>query len=167
MCLNFLLFILAVTLTVLTIFAITIISGVRAYVAGEGLYAKYQKDAVFYLRRYVQTANESDYQNFSDAILVPLGDGNARRALDKPSPDRDNAARFFRAGQNAPDDVPSLVKLFLRFRHFSFMDAAIRIWREGDELTDQLADLGRKAHERSRQWTHFARRTGGSDQPHR
>ena len=147
-CLNFLLFILAVTLTVLTIFAITIISGVRAYVAGEGLYAKYQKDAVFYLRRYVQTANESDYQNFSNAIMVPLGDGNARRALDKPSPDRDSAARFFRVGQNAPDDVPSLVKLFLRFRHFSFMDAAILIWREGDELTDQLADLGRKAHER-------------------
>src|SRR5271166_6169664 len=139
--LNFLLFGLAVTLTVLTIFAITIISGVRAYVAGEGLYAKYQKDAVFYLRRYVQAANEFDYQKYSDAIQIPLGDGNARRALDKPAPDRDNAARFFRAGQNAPDDVPSLVQLFLRFRHFSFMDSAIRIWREGDELTDQLADL--------------------------
>jgi signal transduction histidine kinase/CheY-like chemotaxis protein len=146
--LNFLLFILAVTLTALTVFTITITSGVRAYVAGEGLYAKYQKDAVFYLRRYVQTSNEADYKRFSDAILVPLGDGNARRALDKPSPDRDNAARFFRAGQNSPDDVPLLVKLFLRFRHFDFMDAAIRIWGQADELTDELADLGRKAHGR-------------------
>jgi len=144
--LNFLLFILALTLTGLTIFAITIVSGVRAYVAGEGLYAKYQKDAVFYLRRYVQTADEPDYKKFSEAILVPLGDGNARRALDKHSPDRSNAARFFQAGQNAPDDVPSLVKLFLRFRHLSFMDVAIRIWGQADELTDQLADLGRKAH---------------------
>ena len=148
MFLNFLLFILAVTLTVLTMFAITITSGVRAYVAGEGLYSKYQKDAVFYLRRYVQAANEADYKKFSDAILVPLGDGNARRALDKPSPDRDNAARFFRAGQNSPNDVPSLVKLFLRFRHFGFMDVAIRIWGQADELTDELADLGRKAHVR-------------------
>jgi signal transduction histidine kinase/CheY-like chemotaxis protein len=145
--LNFLLFILAVTLTLLTIFAITVVSGVRAYVAGEGYYAKYQKDAVFYLRRYVQSANSPDYQKFSDAILVPLGDGNARRALDQPSPDRDNAARFFRDGQNSPDDVPSLVKLFLRFRHLSFMASAIQIWSEGDKLTDQLADLGRKAHE--------------------
>ena len=146
--LNFLLFILAVTLTALTMFAITIISGVRAYVAGEGLYAKYQKDAVFYLRRYVQTNNEADYKKFADAILVPLGDGNARRALDKASPDKANAARFFRDGQNSPNDVPSLVKLFLRFRNFGFMNVAIHIWGQADELTDQLADLGRKAHQR-------------------
>src|SRR5579871_5129612 len=81
--LNFLLFILALGLTALTMFAITIVSGVGAYVAGEGIYAKYQKDSVFYLRRYIQTAQEGDYKKFSDAIVVPLGDGNARRALDK------------------------------------------------------------------------------------
>jgi len=146
--LNFLLFALAVTLTVLTIFAITIISGVRAYVAGEGLYAKYQKDSVFYLRRYVQTANEPDYRRFSDDIQVPLGDGEARRALDRPSPDSDDAARSFRIAQNSPDDIPAMVKLFLRFRHLGFVDTAIKIWSQGDELTEQLADLGRKAHER-------------------
>jgi signal transduction histidine kinase len=146
--LNFLLFALAVTLTVLTIFAITIISGVRAYVAGEGLYAKYQKDSVFYLRRYVQTGKEADYSKFSDDILVPLGDGEARRALDRPSPDRDDAARSFRAGRNATDDVPAMVKLFLRFRRLGFVDTAIGIWRQADGLTDQLADVGRKARER-------------------
>ncbi len=147
-CLNFLLFILAVALTVLTMFAITIISGVRAYVAGEGLYAKYQKDSVFYLRRYVQTAHEPDYQKFSDAIQVPIGDGNARRALDKPAPELGDAARYFRDGKNSPNDVPKLVKLFVRFRHVSFMDAAIRIWSQADEEIDQLGDLGRRAHER-------------------
>jgi two-component system, sensor histidine kinase len=147
--LNFLLFILAITLTILTMFAITIISGVRAYVAGEGLYAKYQKDSVFYLRRYVQSGNERDYLRFSDAIVVPLGDGNARRALDQPAPDRAGAQRFFRDGQNAPKDIPKLVTLFLRFRHFSFMDAAIQIWGEADALTNELSDLGRRAHERT------------------
>ena len=146
--LNFLLFVLAVTLTVLTIFAVTVISGVRAYVAGEGLYAKYQKDSVFYLSRYVETGNESDYRKFSDAIRVPLGDGDARRALDRSSPDTAEAARSFRVAENAPDDVPGMVKLFLRFRHFNFVDKAIRIWGEGDQLTDQLADLGQRAHER-------------------
>ncbi|HLI79015.1 MAG TPA: ATP-binding protein [Candidatus Binataceae bacterium] len=129
-------------------FAITLVSGVRAYVAGEGLYAKYQKDAVFYLRRYALGGSESDYKKFSDAIVVPLADGNARRALDKPWPDRENAARFFRAAQNAPDDIPSLVKLFLRFRHLGFVGDAIKIWGQADELTDQLADLGRKSHAR-------------------
>ena len=146
--LNFLLFILALTLTGIAMFAITLVSGVRAYVAGEGLYAKYQKDAVFYLRRYTLGGNESDYKKFSEAIEIPLADGNARRALDKPRPDRDNAAQFFGAAQNAPEDVPSLVKLFLRFRHLGFVDAAIKIWAQADELTDQLADLGRKSHGR-------------------
>src|ERR1700733_243402 len=144
--LNFLLFILALTLTGVTMFAITIVSGVRAYVAGEGLYAKYQKDAVFYLRRYALGGNETDYKKFSDDIVIPLADGNARRALDKQWPDRENAARFFRAAQNAPDDVPSLIKLFVRFRHLGFVDAAIKIWGQADEFTDQLADLGRKSH---------------------
>src|SRR5271170_300271 len=99
--LNLLLFALAVTLTVLTIFAISIISGVRAYVSGEGLYAKYQKDSVFYLRRYVQTGNESDYRKFSKDIQVPLGAGEARRALDRPAPDRAQAERSFRVAQNS------------------------------------------------------------------
>ena len=165
--LNFLLFALAVTLTVLTIFAITIISGVRAYVAGEGLYAKYQKDSVFYLRRYVQTGKEADYSKFSDDILVPLGDGEARRALDRPSPDRDDAARSFRAGHNATDDVPAMVKLFLRFRHLGFVDTAIGIWRQADGLTDQLADVGRKARERVGSGRITPRGTGRFGRPDR
>ena len=119
----------------------------RAYVAGEGLYAKYQKDSVFYLRRYVQTGNDPDYRRFSDAILVPLGDGEARRALDRPAPDRDDAARSFQAGHNSPDDVPGMVRLFLRFRHFGFVQTAIAIWTEADGLTEQLSEVGRKAHD--------------------
>ena len=73
---NFLLFVLAIALTLMSTVAITIVSGLRAYVAGEGLYAKYQKDASFYLRRYVTDGNEADYSKFAADIKVPLGDGN-------------------------------------------------------------------------------------------
>src|SRR5262249_15508767 len=90
----------------------------------------------------------SDYQHFSDAILVPLGDGEARRALDQPSPDRESAERSFRAAHNAPGDVPSMVRLFLGFRHFDLVDRAVRIWGDADTLTDQLAVIGREAHDR-------------------
>ena len=41
-----------------------------------------------------------------------------------------------------------MVKFFLRFRHLGFVDTAIGIWRQADGLTDQLADVGRKARER-------------------
>ena len=144
---NFLLFFAASGLTVVSLFAISMVSGVRAYVSGEGFYSKYQKDAVFYLRRYVQDGNESDYKKFSDAIKIPIADAQARHELDKPEPDRVRAAAFFREGQNSEEDIPLLIKLFLRFRHFGFVENAITIWDRGDLLVRELDDLGVKAHQ--------------------
>src|SRR5260370_40498261 len=55
-----------------------ILSGVRAYVSGEGLYSKGQKDAVYYLIKYMHSEAESDYRKYLSAIAVPLGDRQAR-----------------------------------------------------------------------------------------
>jgi hypothetical protein len=49
------------------------LSGVRAYVGGEGLWSKAQKDAIDYLERYARSADASDYQKYQAAISVPLG----------------------------------------------------------------------------------------------
>jgi two-component system, sensor histidine kinase len=143
---NLLLFFLAIALTMLTAFAITITSGVRAYVAGEGFYAKYQKDAVYDLRRYVLEGNETNYRRFEENLKVPLGDGKARRALDQPRPDIAAATQFFREGQNDEDDIPALIKLFLVLRHVAFMNTAIQIWHDGDQQINQLRQLGLEAH---------------------
>jgi signal transduction histidine kinase/CheY-like chemotaxis protein len=143
---NFLLFFAASGLTVVSLFAISLVSGLRAYVAGEGFYSKYQKDAVFYLRRYVQDGNEADYAKFSDNIKVPIGDSEARHELDKHQPDRARAAEFFRQGQNSEDDIPVLIKLFLRFRHYGFIENAISIWDRADVMVQQISDLGVKSH---------------------
>ena len=59
-----------------------------------------------------------------------------------------------------PTMCPAMVKLFLRFRHFGFVETAIGIWSEADELTDQLADVGRKAHEGVGSGQHHARANG-------
>jgi signal transduction histidine kinase len=131
---NFLLFVLAIVLTLMSTVAITIVSGLRAYVAGEGLYAKYQKDASFYLRRYVTDGKEAD--------------GNARRALQRPWADRDEATRGFRQGKNSEHDIPALIKLFVYLHHFSEMENAISIWARADELVTQLAQTGATAHQR-------------------
>jgi two-component system, sensor histidine kinase len=143
---NLLLFFLAIVLTILTAFAITITSGVRAYVAGEGFYAKYQKDASYDLRRYVLEGNETDYRKFEENLKVPLGDGKARRALDQPRPDMAAASQFFREGQNDEDDIPTLIRLFLVLRRVAFMNTAIQIWHDGDQQINQLRQLGREAH---------------------
>src|ERR1700720_3914455 len=61
-----------------------VLSAARAYVGGEGLYSKSQKDAVGYLRDYAASSSDVDYQLYLSAIAVPLGDAQARIELEKP-----------------------------------------------------------------------------------
>jgi diguanylate cyclase with PAS/PAC sensor len=58
-----------------------IFDGVRSYVRGEGLWAKAQKDAVFYLGSYSYSHSETDYNAYQEALKVTSGDKNARLAL--------------------------------------------------------------------------------------
>src|SRR5258708_36866353 len=63
------------------------LSAARAYVGGEGLWSKAQKQAVYDLLRYSISHSDGDYQNYRLALLVPLGDREARLELEKPVPD--------------------------------------------------------------------------------
>ncbi|MBC7994720.1 MAG: PAS domain-containing sensor histidine kinase [Rhizobacter sp.] len=125
-------------LATLAVASVDILSAVRAYVGGESLWSKGQKDAVFYLNRYIDTHDPVDYLRFQNALAVPLGDRRARLALGQDPPDIDTARLGFLAGGNHPDDVEGMIDLFLRFRRVSFMADAITIWAAAD---DRLADL--------------------------
>src|ERR1700704_1823735 len=65
-------------LLLLAMGAIDILSAGRAYVGGESLWSKVQKDAVYYLNQYAQSKDEEEYLKFRGAISVPLGDSRAR-----------------------------------------------------------------------------------------
>jgi PAS domain S-box-containing protein len=123
-------------------FSLQIETGVRAFVGGEGLYSKGQKDAVFHLIRYAGTQDEAEYQAHLEAIAIPLGDKIARVELEKPSPDLDVAYQGFAQGRNHPADIPTLITTFRVFRNVSYIDQAIAIWTEGDGLIDQLVVNG-------------------------
>src|SRR5262245_66624756 len=71
-------------LVILATASINVLSAVRAYVAGEGLWSKGQKDAVFFLTQYARTHADADYQRFVAAIKAPQGDHVARIELGKP-----------------------------------------------------------------------------------
>src|ERR1700732_555352 len=98
--------------------SISALSGVRAYVGGEGLWSKAQKDAVYYLVRYARSAEASDYQRYQAAIAVPLGDRAAREALDRPAGriDYEAARRGFLSGRNNPEDIDVMSAIFVHFR---------------------------------------------------
>src|SRR5690242_4247809 len=71
--------------------SIQTLSAIRAYVAGESVWSKAQKDAIYLLDRYVETRNDLYYLQFENAIAIPLGDRAARLALDSPTADFEEA----------------------------------------------------------------------------
>jgi len=123
-----------------------ILSAVRAYVGGEGLWSKGEKDAVQHLARYAETRDEREYRGYLAAIAVPLGDKQARLELEKPSPALDVVQRGFIQGRNHPDDVARMAMLFRRFRHVSYMAKAIAIWTAGDRYIAGIAGRGEALH---------------------
>jgi signal transduction histidine kinase/CheY-like chemotaxis protein len=123
---------------VLTLLALDTLSGIRAYVEGESLWAKSQKQAVYELRQYVDTGVPAHYERFESHLEVTRGDRVARLELDRRRPDLELVRRGFIAGRNHPDDVPAMIRLFRRFRAVPLLDRAIVIWAEGDRGIDQL-----------------------------
>ena len=124
-----------------------ILSAGRAYVAGEGLWSKSQKDAVHHLQRYARSRDGQDYRSYLEAIAVPLGDRKARLALDRPDPDYAAARQGFLEGRNHPDDVAAMARLFVRFRDVSTISKAVDIWAEGDERIERLRAAAAQLHE--------------------
>jgi diguanylate cyclase (GGDEF)-like protein/PAS domain S-box-containing protein len=127
-----------VVLVLLATESLKIVSASRAYVGGESLWSKAQKEAVYHLFRYAQSRSDADFDAYKAAIAVPMGDRQARLELDKADPDLAVARAGFIAGKNDPDDVDGMIMLFRRFRDVSFMKRAIAIWAEGDERIAEL-----------------------------
>ena len=119
-----------------------VLSDVRAYVAGEGFYAKAQKRAVIQLYRYARSRSEADYQGFLDELAVPIGDRDARLALLRASPDIVIASEGFLRGRNHPQEVDRMGRFFIYFQDISYVAEAIRIWTEADREVARLQALG-------------------------
>jgi signal transduction histidine kinase len=119
-----------------------VLSDVRAYVGGEGLYSKAQKRAVIQLLLYARSGSEDHWREFERALGVPLGDRDARLELLRKHPDVGRAAEGFVRGQNHPAEAERMARFFLRFQDVSYVAEAIRIWTEGDREIAQLQSLG-------------------------
>ncbi|WP_442112940.1 EAL domain-containing protein [Pseudomonas sp. NUPR-001] len=129
------------------------LSAVRGYVAGESLWSKGQKDAIYYLNLYADSHDEAVFRKYQKAFAVPQGGHELRAALDLPSPDLEAARRGILQGGNHPDDVSSLIWLYLNFRHVSYMGKAIELWAVGDSFLVQLDQLAQQMHEGFRSGT--------------
>jgi PAS domain S-box-containing protein len=127
-------------------FSIHTLSSVRAYVEGEGLWSKAQKDASYHLLKYGVWHDEKDYEKFKEFMKVPLGDSKTRKELMKQNPNLQIARQGFIEGRNHPDDVNGMIKLFRRFNSVSFISRAIYYWSEAEPVAMQLIPIGDSLH---------------------
>ena len=123
------------------------LSAIRAYVAGESLWSKAQKNAVQHLLKYGESADEREYAAFWRAIAVPLGGRDARLELQKATPDLGAVERGFAQAGSHPDDVARMAGLFRRFERARYMARAIGIWTRGDLYILKLCRLAQRLHD--------------------
>lgn len=127
-------------------FSMRIMSATRAYVNGEGLWSKAQKEAVISLIKYTTSSDESEYRNFLLYLQVPTGDMQARLELEKTNPNLALVRPGFIQGVNNPSDVNDLIFMYRQFRHVSYMDAVIQIWAQGDQKNEELMHVAEQIH---------------------
>ncbi|HEY2775619.1 MAG TPA: PAS domain S-box protein [Candidatus Binatia bacterium] len=124
----------------------SVLSAVRSYVGGEGLWSKAQKEAVYHVFRYASSRDPDEFDAYRAALSVPEGDRIAREELEKRNPDYRIARDGFLKGRNDSADIDGMIDLFRRFRSVELVDRSIAIWAEADTHIAKLSSLGDQLH---------------------
>jgi signal transduction histidine kinase/ActR/RegA family two-component response regulator len=120
------------------VFALSTLSSVRAFVGGEGLWSKAQKNAIHSLSSYIFTKEQHYYDDFHKHMKIPMGDRQARLELMKAHPDINAVYAGFIQGGVHPDDIPGVIRMLRRFGEVSYVQRAVVAWTQADELLNIL-----------------------------
>lgn len=137
----------AAILLVVTAYGMKALSASRAYVEGEGLWSKAQKEGTLHLVAYAESGNESLYEAFWTDIDVNLGDRQAREELNKARPDMDVIRDGFIRGKLDPGDIDDIVWLYRNFGTEPHLAKAIAIWAEADVEMETFIAIAGRLHE--------------------
>jgi diguanylate cyclase (GGDEF)-like protein len=129
---------------VLATFSLQMVTTLRAYVNGESQWSKAQHNAIYFLNRYIDTGQTIFLRRYELAFDVPMGDRDARLALERQPPDREAAFGGFLRGRNSPSDISGLIWMFENFGWFGHMREAIGHWRAAEPLLMQLENLAQE-----------------------
>lgn len=129
------------------LFAMSTLSSVRAFVAGEGLWTKAQKDAIHCLYQYALSRDEKYYQDFKDNLKINEGDHVALVELSKKEIDREAVRQGFLMGGNHPSDIDGMIDLLRKFYWVSYIKDAIDAWSRGDQAIIELRLAAEELHQ--------------------
>tara|TARA_B110001454_G_scaffold28073_1_gene27480 strand:+ start:81581 stop:84532 length:2952 start_codon:yes stop_codon:yes gene_type:complete len=129
-------------------FAMSTLSAVRAFVAGEGLWTKAQKDAIHGLYQYAISGDEKFFDNFKENLIINEGDHIALVEMSKGNEfDRQVVRRGFVMGGNHPKDIDGMIDLLTKYYWISYIEDAITAWTKGDKLLAELRNSAEDLHQ--------------------
>ncbi|MDR9437391.1 MAG: hypothetical protein RI563_10930, partial [Thiohalophilus sp.] len=143
------LFALAILAAAFTVAVVQIQSGVAAYLSGEAVWSRGQIKTVYYLEQYARTGNAETLKRARRWHDIPLGDLQARRAMENEPFDYTAAREGFLRGQFHPSDIPRVIVLFRFFSDAPYFRDAVRAWQDSDR---QILELEEIADDLAREW---------------
>lgn len=131
----------ALSLILIVNLSINTLSGIRAYVAGEGYWAKAQKESIIHLSNYILTEDEEEFDSFRSVLRINFGDKVARQELLKDEFDYEVTYQGFLEGRNHPDDIPQMIDVFRRLQWTPQVQTSIDAWTKADLKLEQLVQF--------------------------
>lgn len=122
------------------------LSAGRAFVGGESLWSKGQKDAVQWLDAYHRDCRPEAFAAYREAMSIPMGDRMARLELVKDEPDMEVIRRGFLQGRNQEQDIPGMVRLVRYFGNVGLLREVLSIWERAEDLLLQIDALAQQLH---------------------
>ena len=126
--------------------SLSLLSSIRAFVHGESMWSKAERQAIADLRDYARSGDPADYERFRAELAVNLGDHAARLQLQSASPDYALAAQGLIAGRNHIDDIPGMMRVFRWFRSSPIFAEPVAAWTRADEWIAKLQQIGLEIH---------------------
>jgi len=128
----------------LSAFGMNILANLTSFVEAEGMITKTQKEAIYSLSRYAFTYDQTEYQKYKGAVDALLKLREARLEMENSDPDIDIVYEGLRdaimSGQD--DEVIESMRVYMMFKRFPYMRAAISKWQETDPYLFKLIGLG-------------------------
>lgn len=134
----------------MTVAVLEIQASATAYIVGENHWSKAQQRALHDLDRYLVDDDAVALARAREALRVPLGDRQARLALERDPVDTAAARAGFLQGGNAPGDIERLIWMHRLFARAPYFSEAIEQWRLADRVILEMAALIDRIEEDSR-----------------
>jgi PAS domain S-box-containing protein len=122
--------------------AIDVVDSTRAFSVGAAFYTKSQKTAVIDLNRFVVSHAQADFEGFLTNLAVPLGDRDARLALQSDRFERSTAVDGLLRGKNPASDVAKIIRHYRLLQGWTPFKLAVADWSAADAEIEALYQLG-------------------------